>query len=295
MIDGQTNTVQSISILPFSELWMPWGSLGVNPVTHRIYAAKHFEILSFDGAVTETMSTPPASGPVTVTSNQVSISFSSVATGGLTEIVPVAVSQLNAAIPGGFIIEGAQAYEVSTTASVAAPITLCFNASHVTDATTFSSLRVLHGENGALVDRTSSHDFATGTICATVSSFSPFVIARSIAPSYRIAPLYDTSKQVNPGSTIPVRLQIKDAAGTNLSSPGLSVRLVELRQIAPVDSLPALRKQSPNDDFRFSADLGGTGGYIFNLHTAGLAPGEYELRFTVGSGTRRYFVPVRIR
>jgi DNA-binding beta-propeller fold protein YncE len=295
VIDGASNTVESISILPFSQLWMAGGDLAVNPATHRIYAAKHFQILSFDGTLTETMSTPANAGPVTVTSNQVAVSFSAVATGGVTEIDPLAMSELNTAMPGGFALDGAQAYEVTTTASVAAPITLCFNASHVSDPAVFSALRVLHGENGALVDRTSSHDFATRTICATVNSLSPFVIARALERTYRIVPLYDTSKPANPGSTIPVRIQITDATGANLSARSLAVRLVELRQTAPVDAVAALRKGSPNDDFRFSAELGGSGGYIFNLHTGGLAPGAYELRFTVGSESRRYSVPVRIR
>ena len=54
--------------------------------------------------------------------------------------------------------------------------------SSVTDQTTFANLKVLHGENGVLVDRTSSHDFSTKMVCATVPSLSPFVIARLTSP-----------------------------------------------------------------------------------------------------------------
>jgi hypothetical protein len=52
----------------------------------------------------------------------------------------------------------------------------------INDAQVFSNVRFLHGENGVLVDRTSSADFATRTVCAQVSSLSPFVLAL-LAPS----------------------------------------------------------------------------------------------------------------
>ena len=38
---------------------------------------------------------------------------------------------------------------------------------------------------------------------------------------------------------------------------------------------------NPDNDFRFDSTLGGTGGYIFNLSTKGLATGTYNLNFTV--------------
>jgi hypothetical protein len=42
---------------------------------------------------------------------------------------------------------------------------------------------VLHAENGQLVDRTSSHDFSTRTICAQTTSLSPFAVAEQIDDS----------------------------------------------------------------------------------------------------------------
>jgi len=69
------------------------------------------------------------------------------------------------------------AYDISTTATFQPPITTCFNVSSATDAGEFSLLRVLHNENGALVDRTITKDFALKTICGNVNSLSPFVVA----------------------------------------------------------------------------------------------------------------------
>ena len=38
---------------------------------------------------------------------------------------------------------------------------------------------------------------------------------------------------------------------------------------------------NPDNNFRFDSTLGTSGGYIFNLSTAGLAAGTYALTFTV--------------
>ena len=42
---------------------------------------------------------------------------------------------------------------------------------------------------------------------------------------------------------------------------------------APADSGTA----NPGNTFRFEADLGGSGGYVYNLSTRGLAPGRHTL------------------
>jgi hypothetical protein len=46
---------------------------------------------------------------------------------------------------------------------------------------------------------------------------------------------------------------------------------------------------NPDNDFRFDATLGSSGGYIFNLSTRGLA-GTYTLNFTVGSDPQQHSV-----
>jgi|SRR4029077_288004 hypothetical protein len=38
---------------------------------------------------------------------------------------------------------------------------------------------------------------------------------------------------------------------------------------------------NPDNDLRFDATLGSTGGYIFNLKTTGLSTGMYKVNFTV--------------
>jgi len=148
--------------------------LAINSATNRIYVAGQV----YRDAPVEVAQIPASAQPVLASSPQATVLFSSVLTGGLTTIAPVSVADINLQAPGGFSLSGAAAYEITTSATIAGPMTPCFNASYINDEPTFSSLVVLHGENGVLVDRTSSRDFPTRTICATVNSLSPFVIAR---------------------------------------------------------------------------------------------------------------------
>jgi hypothetical protein len=122
--------------------------------------------------------TPPGSNVTTIVGG-VSITFNGVATGGLTTVTPVsglAAGQL----PDGFILTGGLTFEVTTTALVRPPITVCFTFPANTSSSTLNSRHFLHNEGGILIDRTSSRDFSTKQVCATVNSLSPFAIAERI-------------------------------------------------------------------------------------------------------------------
>ena len=61
---------------------------------------------------------------------------------------------------------------------------VCFNLQSLEFGGSFQQLRILHLEGNDLVNRTSSSQPATRTLCADVSSLSPFVIAQNVnAPS----------------------------------------------------------------------------------------------------------------
>ena len=94
-------------------------------------------------------------------------------------INPAAAGQL----PNGYQLTGDSiAFDISTTATVQPPISVCFNLPSITDATVFGQLRLLHSENGVLLDRTATQDFTNKLICASVNSLSPFVLASSSLP-----------------------------------------------------------------------------------------------------------------
>ena len=120
---------------------------------------------------------------VTVQANGVTITFTNVTSAGITTITPIDPGSAGQ-LPGGYTLSGSSlAFDVTTTATFSGPITICFTVPSVTDLAAFLKLKVLHNENGTLVDRTSSHDFPTKTICAVVNSLSPFVIAEAVTPS----------------------------------------------------------------------------------------------------------------
>src|SRR6185503_302199 len=140
--------------------------------------------LAFDWQLAPINVTTPAGAGATVDDGPVSLSFSNVGTAGTTSVIPINPSSAGS-LPGGFAIDGASiAFDVTTTASYTAPITVCFSVPPVTGQTEaqFNALKLMHGENGVLVDRTIGHDFASRSICAKVNSLSPFLLATDLNP-----------------------------------------------------------------------------------------------------------------
>jgi len=74
---------------------------------------------------------------------------------------------------------------------------------------------------------------------------------------------------------VPVKLQLRSAAGTNLSAPGIKVTVTGL------SPSPAPGK-APAGAFTFlTLDQGP--GYQLNIKTTGYPPGTYTLSFTAGA------------
>lgn len=292
--DLNNGEIASITLLD-PNYHMYQGRMAVNPATGDIYVGSisNWTTVLRDATAATAVTTPEQT---TVDTPQLDIAFQSITSPGTTTIEPRLIDELTVPAPGQFTFENGAAYEISTTASFAGAITLCFNVSYVTDPSVFATLHVLHGENGAWVDRTTTRDFASGQICASVTSLSPFVVARSLESSYTVTLLYDREKAFKAGSTAPLRIQLRDAAGVNQSASTLAVQAVEIVQLSTSASSAVVDAGNANPDhtFRFDASVGG-GGYIFNLKTTGLATGSYEVRFTVGSGSRRYAAPFQVR
>ena len=117
----------------------------------------------------------------------------------------------------------------------------------------------------------------TGTDTSGVQSHSAGV---TLVVSYNICLLYDSSKAKKSGSTFPIKLQICDANGTNLSSAAItvqaqSVTMVSTSAPAPLDDSG---NANPDFDFRYDPTLPG---YIYNLSLKGISTGTYNLNFQV--------------
>jgi len=104
-------------------------------------------------------------------SDQVSVTFSDVTQEGGTGVNE---SSTGNAPPGDFQVGNPPVYyDIATSATYSGEITICINYAGIT----FSGTpRLFHFENGAWVDRTTSVDTTTHTVCATVTSLSPFAL-----------------------------------------------------------------------------------------------------------------------
>jgi Divergent InlB B-repeat domain len=131
---------------------------------------------SFETAKLANSVATPTGSNITVQSQQdVSVTYSQVSKAGVTLTTPR--NSGTAFAQSDYVLTPLLSYGVETSASYAGPIVTCFLARSVNDAQLFSALVVLHTEGSTLVDRTSSRDFATRTVCAKTDSLSPFTVA----------------------------------------------------------------------------------------------------------------------
>ena len=131
----------------------------------------------------------PVGMNVTVAGGPVTVNFSGVTQAGATTVTEIDPATAGTQPGAYWLSQGLPAYEITTTAQYTPPVTVCINLPSVNDPAVFASLRILHGENGMLVDRTilppdsPAPDFNSKTICARVSSLSPFVVAQLLPPA----------------------------------------------------------------------------------------------------------------
>ncbi len=199
------------------------------------------------------------------------------------------------AVPDGAALS-ATAWDIRTSAVVAGPIALSFVLPEEMSPDEFESVRVLHLVDGGLVDVTAdlpARDYATRTVHAVTPSLSSFFLSRGTT---RIAALFDGGPH-RVGSTIPVKVQLLDAAGANLSSAGLPLTALRWVQLGTTASgeVPDAGNANPEGIFRFDATLGGTGGYVMNVSTRSLRVGWYALVLAAGVDTSFvYLVPFSV-
>lgn len=153
-------------------------------------------------------------------------------------------------------------------------------------------------------DGSFSSSFATGSLTPVAggyaisysyigdSNFNPANGSGTLTVGYTITALYDQSKAVQGGSTVPIRLQLTNASGGNASSAGTTVSAVRLVFISTNASTAVHDSGNANPDgnFRFDGSA-----YIFNLSTKGLATGTYALEFKVSGETTTHSVNFEVR
>jgi hypothetical protein len=124
-----------------------------------------------------------------------------------------------------------------------------------------------------------------------------FIFTVVTPPHYSVCLLYDPTKAVHSGATIPIKLQLCDGSGNDLSSSSITAHAVSITQTSTSISGPVQDSgtSNPDNDFRFDSALGSTGGYIFNLQTTGRTTGSYNLNFTVTGDSFVYAAPFQVK
>jgi hypothetical protein len=136
---------------------------------------------------------------------------------------------------------------------------------------------------------------STLTWTATDASGNIGSATQRVTVAHNICLLYDPARAAKLGSTIPIKFQLCAAGGTNLSSASLVPHATQIVRTGSATSTLAEDSGNANadSDFRYDTTLGGTGGYIYNLSTNGLASGSWELLFTVNG--QIHSVPFQVK
>jgi Tol biopolymer transport system component len=127
----------------------------------------------------------PTGANVAVQAPSATVSFSNVSQSGTTSFTPITPNQND--LPTGYTLcPTCPAYEITTTAAVTPPITVCLGVPSSVTEPLFLQMKLLHGENGVLVDRTTNRitdGNGQRSVCGSVNSLSPFILASSLAPT----------------------------------------------------------------------------------------------------------------
>jgi hypothetical protein len=108
--------------------------------------------------------------------------------------------------------------------------------------------------------------------------------------------LYDQTKTHKSGSTVPLRVQLVDATGANVSSSAITVHTASVYQTSTTSGGVVEELYSPSDvDFVFDPTIGGSGGYRYNLRSNGFPSGTYRLHYTASGDPTEHYLEFRIK
>jgi hypothetical protein len=121
---------------------------------------------------------PAPDGPFTVVLGDATITYSDLLFPGNTSYQTFDTYQTGP-MPFGYA-PPLEVVDISSEANFNGPVNICFNLQASEFSAPFQQLRILHLEGNELVNRTTSSSPTTRTLCASVTSLSPFVIAQNV-------------------------------------------------------------------------------------------------------------------
>jgi probable HAF family extracellular repeat protein len=145
--------------------------------------------------------------------------------------------------------------------------------------------------NGANID-TATAGVRTFAVQAADAVGNSATSSRNYTVAYGVCVQYDQSKAHKAGSTVPIKVQLCDANGANVSSPGIALMAtgVYLVSNSAPGSLEDSGNANPDYQFRFDTDR-----YIFNLSLKGFSQGTYALTFTAGADPTTHAVRFQVK
>jgi hypothetical protein len=124
---------------------------------------------------------------------------------------------------------------------------------------------------------------ATYTTDGTFASSTAAALTQLVR--YGVKLLYRTPMSGKVGSTVPVKVELVNATGQNVSSPTVAVQAlcVVVKGTTDCAGTPPI-SYGAGSPFTYLASLAPGGGYQFNVKTTGLSSGQtYQLLFRAGS------------
>jgi len=149
-------------------------------------------------------------------------------------------------------------------------------------------------DNGDIRVVWAANDGLAGDSNIYATTFTPAGVVH-----YEICLLYDPLVAKKAGSAYPIKLQLCDAGGLNLSSPSIALHAVSVTRTsddAP-GALDDTGNANPDFDFRYDASLEG---YVFNLslHCQGavcFTTGTYDLNFSADADPALHSAPFAVK
>lgn len=234
-------------------------------------------------------STTGTGSNVAVETAAVNITFTEVTAAGTTTATPIDPG-VAGSIPGGYeLLNANMAFEITTTATITGPITLCFVVDSTITEGAFNSLRVLHSESGAWVDRTilapdsPAPSFATLTICGRVPSLSAVAIAIPRKTARIQSPVNaDGSSVFNARrGVVPIKFALSVLSAPTCQLPAATISLSRTAggTMGPINESTFLQPSDNGSAFRV-VDCK----YLYNLSSSSLGSGTYLVNILLGPG-----------
>jgi hypothetical protein len=118
-------------------------------------------------------------------------------------------------------------------------------------------------------------------------------VAGAVTVTFDTPTLFDEAMPVKSGANLPIKVQLRDASGTNLSSPATRVSLATPVALAGPTGTAVPRQ--PTGSFKFVNNRDNGPMYQYDLKTTGLGRGTYTLYFTVAGDPFTHSLAFTIR